>query len=86
MYRSYIMRQGQSAFNHKAKLLTKYLRVVLEPVPYAYFWGHRGFWRPSKNVYVRDGVHLTLRGQEKFYRSLRGAILGALSFLSFSTN
>ena len=81
-----IMRQGQSAFNHKAKLLTKYLRVVLEPVPYAYFWGHRGFWRPSKNVYVRDGVHLTVRGQEKFYRSLRGAILGALSFLSFSTN
>ena len=81
-----IMRQGQSAFNHKAKLLTKYLRVVLEPVPYAYFWGHRGFWRPSTNVYVRDGVHLTVRGQEKFYRSLRGAILGALSFLSFSTN
>ena len=27
-----IMRQGQPAFNHKAKLLTKYLRVVLRPV------------------------------------------------------
>ena len=38
-----IMRQGQSAFNRKAKLLTKYLRVVLEPVPSAHFWGHRGF-------------------------------------------
>ena len=32
-----IMRQDQSAFNRKAKLLTRYLQVVLEPVPYAYF-------------------------------------------------
>jgi len=72
-----IMRQNQSAFNCKAKLLTKYLRVVLKPVPYAQFWGHKGFWRPSNNIYVRDGVHLNLKGQGKFYRSLRGAILKA---------
>ena len=39
-----IMRQGAVVFNRKAKLLTKYLRVVLEPIPYAIFWGHRGFW------------------------------------------
>ena len=80
-----IMRLGQSAFNRKVKLLTKYLRVVLEPVPSAHFWGHRGFWRPSNNVYVRDGVHLNLGGQGKFYRSLRGAILGALSLLTVFT-
>ena len=61
------MRQGQSAFNRKAKLLTKYLRVFLEPVPYAHFWGHRGFWRPSNNIYVRDGVHLNLGDQGNFY-------------------
>ena len=30
-----IMRQGAVVFNRKAKLLTKYLRVVLEPIPYA---------------------------------------------------
>ena len=59
-----IMRQGQSAFNRKAKLLTKYLRVVLEPVPSAHFWGHRGFWRPSNNTYVRDGVHVNLGAGE----------------------
>ena len=47
-----IMRQDQSAFNRKAKLLTKYLRAVLELVPYAHFWGHRGFCRPSNNIYV----------------------------------
>ena len=30
-----IMRQGAVVVNRKAKLLTKYLRVVLEPIPYA---------------------------------------------------
>ena len=48
-----IMRQGAVVFNRKAKLLTKYLRVVLEPIPYAIFWGHRGFWRPTQNFYAR---------------------------------
>ena len=47
-----IMHQGLSAFNHKAKLLTKYLRVVLEPVPYAHFWGHSGCWHPSNDKYT----------------------------------
>ena len=80
-----IMRLHQAAFNRKAKLLTKYLRVVLEPIPYAHFWGHRGFWRPSNNISVRDGVYLNLKGQKKFYRSLRGAILGALSMINVPT-
>ena len=44
-----IMCQGAVVFNRKAKLLTKYLRVVLEPIPYAIFWGHRGFWRSTQN-------------------------------------
>ena len=77
-----IMRQGAVVFNRKAKLLTKYLRVVLEPIPYAIFWGHRGFWRPSQNFYARDGVHLNSFGQEKYHRSLRGAILRSLSLFS----
>ena len=50
-------------FNRKAKLLTKYLRVVLEPIPYAIFWDHRGFWRPTLNFYARDSVHLNSLGQ-----------------------
>ena len=66
-----IMRQDQSAFNCKAKLLMKYLRVVLESVPYAHFWDHRGFWCPPYNIYVHDGVHLNPGGQGKFYHSLR---------------
>ena len=34
-----IMRQGALVFNRKAKLLTKYLRVVLEPILYAILGG-----------------------------------------------
>ena len=30
--------------NRQVKLLTKYLKVVLEPIPYALYWRHRGFW------------------------------------------
>ena len=59
-----IMRQGAVVFNRKAKLLTKYLRVVLEPIAYAI------------------GVHLNSLGQEKYHRSLRGAILMSLSLFS----
>ena len=58
-----IMRQGALVFNRKAKLLTKYLQVVLEPIPYAIFWRHRGIWRPTQNFYARDGVHLNSPGQ-----------------------
>ena len=31
-------------FNHQVKLLTKYLKVVLEPIPYLLYWRHRDFW------------------------------------------
>ena len=81
-----LMRQDKLAYNCKAKKLTKYLRVVLETVTYANFRGHRGFRRPSKNVYLRDGVHLNSLGQDKFYRSLRGAILGGLSLITVPTH
>ena len=30
--------------NRQVKLLTKYLKVVLEPIPYVLYWRHRGFW------------------------------------------
>ena len=53
-----LMRKDKLAFNRKAKKLTKYLRVVLEPVAYAKLWGNSGFWRPSQDFYLPDGVHL----------------------------
>ena len=70
------------AFNEGVGMLTKYLRVVLEPIPYAFFWGHRGFWNPKSNIYSRDGVHLNNNGQFKLYRSLRGAVLKSIRLLA----
>ena len=71
-----IIHQGAVVFNRKAKLLTKYLQVVLEPIPYVIFW------RPTQNFYARDSVHLNSPGQVKYHRSLRGAILRSLSLFS----
>ena len=68
-------------FNKNAGLLTRYLKTVLEPIPFAFFWSHRGFWKTKSAFLSRDGVHLNGRGQHKFYRSLRGAVLRCLRLL-----
>ena len=70
-----IHREAAAAFNKKVDILTRYLRVVLEPLPYAIYWGHRGFWNSKFQFYSYDGVHLNSQGHRKLYRSLRGAIL-----------
>ena len=36
-----IRRRSATLFNKNVDLLTRYLRVVLEPIPYAIYWGHR---------------------------------------------
>ena len=70
-----IYRQNSPSFNKQVDLLTKYLKVVLEPLPYTFYWRHRGFWRCKSRFLARDGVHLNNRGNYKFFRSLRGAVL-----------
>ena len=47
-----------TACDKSVDLYTRYLRVVLEPIPYAIYWGHRGFWKAGHNFYAADGVHL----------------------------
>ena len=69
-------------FSHKVDLLNKYLKVVLEPLPYAEAWIHRGLQSPSIAVLCRDGVHLNAAGNYALYRSYRGAILFALKKLA----
>ena len=75
-----ISRRSAVVFNKKVDILTRYLRVVLEPIPYAIYWGHRDFWRARNSFFFSDGTHLNSRGQYKLYRSLRGAVL-KLEFL-----
>ena len=69
-------------FSHKVDLLNKYLKVVLQPLPYTEAWSHRGLQSPSIAVLCRDGVHLNAAGNYALYRSYRGAILFALKKLA----
>ena len=47
----------------------------------AYYWRHRGLWCSRRGVLGRDGIHLNRRGQERLFRSIRGAILFALNHI-----
>ena len=76
--RQTIRRRSAVLFNHRVDILTRYLRVVLEPIPYAIYWKHRGFWRARHSFLSAVGIHLNSRGQYKLYRSLRAAVLKTL--------
>ena len=43
-------------------ILTRYVRVVLEPIQYAIYSGHRGFWWARNSFFPADGVHLKVGG------------------------
>ena len=60
-------------------ILSQYLKVVFETIPYVVFWRHQGFWKCKTRFLARDGVHLNNLGQYKFYRSVRGAVLRCLN-------
>ena len=38
-----LYRKDASSFNKRVDLLTKYLKVVLEPIPYVFYWRTEGF-------------------------------------------
>ena len=71
-------------FNCKVGKLHQHLKVVLERLPYCYYWRHRGFWSCKQDLYLSDGVHLNSLGNYKFIRSVRGAILKALKLVGVS--
>ena len=67
-----IRRHTVGNFNDNVQLLAQYLKTVLEPVPFAIYWTHRGFWRASSSYLSYDGVHLNREGQHKLFKSNRG--------------
>jgi len=73
-----LRRSYSEKFNREVGLLAKYLKTVLEPLPYVIYWPHRGFWNPRRPILFCDGVHLNNEGQHKLYRSIRGAVLKCL--------
>ncbi len=76
--------QAVDLYNHNAGIFNSYLEVVSEDTPGVKFWKHRGFQEPDLETYGpvidEDGVHLTPRGQYKFFKSVRGAILYAQNY------
>ena len=68
-------------YNCKVGKLHQYLKVVLEPLPFCYYWRHRGFWKSKSELYLPDGVHLDNFGNYKFMRSIRGAVLQAVKLV-----
>ena len=70
-------RVQSSKFNHNVDVLNQYLRVVLVPMDFAFFFQHQGLQNPSAEVLLSDEVHLNSKGQYLLYRSYRGASLSA---------
>lgn len=81
-----LYRVSSPAYNQRVRDLIKYLKVLLEPLPYSLYWKHRGFWNSTVGLYSGDGVHLNARGHYRLYRSLRGAVLRSLHSLHNSTS
>ena len=71
-----------SPISARVDLLNKYLKVVLEPLPYAETWSHRRLQSPSIAVLCRDGVDLNEASNYALYCSYKGAILFALKKLA----
>ena len=69
-------------FNDNVQLFAQYLKTVLEPLPFAIYWTHRGFWRASSSYLSYDGVHLNREGQHKFLKSIKGAVMQCLNRLA----
>ena len=65
-------------YNRRVKKLNKYLQDTLADSGFVKFWRHRGLNNPTRDIYVRDGIHLNKRGHKALYRSYRGALLFAL--------
>ena len=72
-------------YNCKVGKLHQDLKVVLEPLPFCYYWRHRGFWKSKSKLYLPDGVHLNNLGNYKFMHSIREVVLQALKLEGAST-
>ena len=46
-----IFPRDSPSFNKQVNLLTQYLKVVLEPLPYVIYWRHRGFWNCKNSLF-----------------------------------
>lgn len=64
--------RSDPVFNTRVRAFNKYVQTLLEPFPYVFFWGHRGFWNASQRFHARDGVHLNRQGNISFFGASEG--------------
>lgn len=64
-------------FNKKMNRVNSAIRRVvrLERDPRVWYWSHEAMWGKPKKMIIGDGTHLNPRGNDKFFRSLRGHML-----------
>ena len=73
--------QSYPEYNMAVSSLNSWLRNSLSTTEHATFWRHRGLARPSLSIFDVDVIHLNQRGEQRLFRSYRGAILFAIKQL-----
>ena len=66
-------------YNIMVDILNKKLQFLCEFFPRITFWSHRRMLQNCKSYMDQDGTHLNKRGMKKYARSVRGAMLKAIS-------
>ena len=79
-------RQFKKYYCAQASLVNNKLRTEANKYAFITFWAHNNqfpfpetFGRHCRDKFSSDGVHMSNKGQYHLYKSLRGAIIGAVS-------
>ncbi|XP_062613677.1 uncharacterized protein LOC134275411 [Saccostrea cucullata] len=65
-------------YESKRRIVNQMLKDMLEDYPNLTFWRHLRLMQSPLAILCGDGVHLSVIGTKKFYRSLRLAVLHAI--------
>lgn len=77
-------RKFAGSFNQKVILYNKMVSERCESLPKFLFWHHNGFWNCKEGRYSflkSDNVHLNDEGNQKFFKSIRFALVHAKQLL-----
>ncbi|CAG2215736.1 unnamed protein product [Mytilus edulis] len=68
----------EAYYNNKVYIVNKELSHLVKERDNATFWHHRGLWKNTPDLLLKDKVHLNDEGMEIYARSVRAAV-GSLS-------
>ncbi len=72
------MHVNRQTFENRRQVAVNYMATMFSQQQGTRFWRHRRIFGAQTNIYKRDGVHLIHFGQDRFYRSLRHAVMQAV--------